>query len=435
MSHRLSFLCVALAAIVAAPAMVTGQVQSHQLDSNWPENLVPGWVSKAPPYYGKELEPTRPASAPSPKYVGTSSAALPADAREVIRLAEGAEWAAAANAGQAFLRRPGIEANDYTWDYVANATAWALIQTGKLTEAAAAHGAAAVRLRDTDTRTAHRLVCAAIQNTRKPADQLKKPAVYQAEVRAHVADRVKRAKDFAEAARKSTSSKTLLYRFKQAYGETRILAAVDPALGQALRQDELRPTADILIGTLVPNEVKRARAIIKELEADFHNPLPHRITGKWNSMLNGLWNQVAETKRLCRVHHYLASLGLASSGQARGPFREAHKILFAQGNQLVWQPIGYARIVNNISQKDLRRRVPWQQTKVSPLDVALAQHSNQSGVGWKQFDNMDGDNFQKMNGNNFQKMDGGWNKMEGNGWKEMGGNGWNQFNGNGWKKP
>ena len=435
MSHRTVVLSVALAAVAAVPVAVHAQGESHQLDTSWPENLVPGWVVKAPPYYGKAVEPTPPGDAAAPSYVSTTTASLPADAQEAIRQAEGGNWKEAAAAGQAFLQRPGIEANDYTWDYVANATAWALVQTGKVEEAAAAHCAAAARLRDGDMRKAHRLIAVALRNSKKPADQLKKPKVYQEAIHAGVADRIKQCKAFAEAARKSTASKTHLYRFKQAYGEARVLAAVDPTLGQTLRQDTLRPAADVLIDVHVPGEVRRAQALVKQLSNHYHDPHPHRITGPWNSWLTGLWNQVAEIKRLCRVHQHLASLGLASSGKARGPFRNAHGLLFAESKRLVWQPIGLARIVNNISQKDLRRKVPWQQTKISPLDVSLAQHTNQSDIGWKQLDNMEGDDFRKMGGNGFQGMGGnGWKNMKGNGWNNMDGGGWNKMNNDAWKK-
>jgi len=90
----------------------------------------------------------------------------------------------------------------------------------------------------------------------------------------------------------------------------------------------------------------------------------------------------------------------------------------------VWQPIGLARIVNDVPQKDLRRRVPWQETKIAPIDAALAIFTNESKSGWRKPEKMTSDGFRKMDGGGFRKMEGGWQKMGDQGWQKMNSGGW-----------
>jgi hypothetical protein len=418
-------LSTVFAATMAATAAAPGQVASHMFGPDTPDVVTPVWVTKPPAYFDRSLEATPPENAAQPSAAGSPST-LPDDARQAIRLAEGANWAEAAAAGKAVLAKPLTHGTDYMWDYVGNATAWALLQTGKKDEAADAHTAAASRIRDTDLRTAHRLVAGILKKTEKPADRLKDPAAYKAELHAHLADRIDRARNLTKAARESTSGKTLLLRWKQAYGEVRILTAVDPDLGRRLRQEHLVPAADALMD-LAAAAMNEGRAAVKRLEDRYHDLYPHRITGEWNSMLHALWHKVEEVKSLCRIHEYLASKNLATGGRARGPFAEAHRLLFAEGNSLVWQPIGFTRFVNDIAQKDLRRKVRWQETPIAPLGVALAQRTTESPQGFRRLDKMDGDDFRTMEG-------GGWNTMDGGGWKTMDGGGWNKMDGGGWNK-
>jgi hypothetical protein len=135
----------------------------------------------------------------------------------------------------------------------------------------------------------------------------------------------------------------------------------------------------------------------------------------------------------------MAAMGLASAGRARGPFEDAHRLLFCQGaNNLVWQPVGFARIVNGLAQKDIRRRVAWQETLVTPLGASASEHTNQSNQGWQRMGKMEkmtGDAWEKMTGEDWERMNGdGWNKMDGSGWNKMDGSGWNKMDGSGWNK-
>ena len=427
--------CVAVLMAVSLASAAWGQVESHMPSKQLPDRLMPGWVSGAPWYAEREVAAVPPPGQANPSVfaltAGQSAAVMPDDAREVIRLAEGRQWAQAAEAGQAVLQKPLTEFDDYAWDYVANATAWALIQTGKVDEAAGAHTAAAARFRDNEMRVAHRLIAVALGQTEKKAAQLQKSDVYRDEIRDRVGDRIQKVKDFAKAAKESSSANSLVFRLSQAYGELRVLGIVDPDLGKQLIENHFKPTADVLVATIVPAELKKGEAIVKALETQWGDRMPNKEYGKWNATVNALWNQVKEIKRVCRIHHHLAGLDLAGSREAAQLFKQAHDLLFVPGTKdLVWQQVGESHMINGIGQKDLRRRVPWQETDIAPIGVAVASRSGESSAGFKK---MDGDSFKKMEGDGFKKMDGGFKKMDGDGFKKMDG-GFKKMDG-GFKKP
>jgi len=431
--------CLAVLAAVSLASLAWGQVESHMPSKQLPDRLMPPWVSGAPAFQEREVNATPPPGQAEPsvfELTATQSAAImPDDAREVIRLAEGSQWTQAAEAGRAVLQKPLTEFDDYTWDYVSNATAWALVQTGKGEEASAAHTAAAARFRDNDLRVAHRLLAVALRQTEKKPAQLKKPDVYRGEVRASVEDRIEKVKNFTKAASESDSANSLIFRLSQAYGELRVLAIVDPALGKQLIEKHFKPAADVLVATIIPAEMKRGQAFVHALDTQWGDRLPNKEYGKWNATVAALWNQVREIKRICRIHHHLAGLDLADSREAAGLFKQAHGLLFVPGDKdLVWQQVGASRMVNGIGQKDLRRRVPWGETDIAPVGVAIAS-GPKSTQGWKKMDKMDGDGFQKMDGDGFKKMDGnGFKKMDGNGFKKMDGGGWKKMDGGRWRK-
>jgi len=427
MVHRGLGLMVAAAAVVMCSA-AEGQVRSHHLGAAKPKVLVPAWVMKTPPYYVREVTPVPPADEEwGPGGPPSAARNMPPEARRVVESAQAGRWAEAAQAGQAFLRKPLTEADDYTWDYVGNATAWALLELDRPAEAAQAHQATADRLRDLDMRTAHRLIAVAIQKAARAGRALKQADAYRRAVRAELAPRIAQCRNYAKAARATDVDSAVLYRLQRTWGELRVIAAADPDLGQELTRSELIPAADTLVTKAIPRLMKEARATAAALKTDFENPLPHRITGQWNARLQALWDKVAQIKRDCYIHTYLAERGFASPGRAEPLFRQAHRLLFATGN-LVWQPIGLARIVNDIPQKDLRRRVPWQETKIAPLDAALAIFTNESESGWRKPEKMTSDGFRKMDGGGFRKMGGG-------GWQKMGDQGWQKMNSGGWTRP
>jgi len=378
---------------VSLASAAWGQVESHMLSKQFPDWLLPAQVSGAPCYAEREIaaEPPAGRSNANAPAAGPSATAMPDDAREVIRLAEGRQWAQAAEAGQTVLRKPLTELTDYAWDYVANATAWALIQTGRVDEAAGAHTAAAARFRDNDMRVAHRLIAAALQQTEKKASQLQKADVYRDEIRESVADRIQKVKDFTNAAKESTSGNTLVFRLSQAYGELRVLGFVDPDMGKQLIENHFKPAADALVTMIIPIEIRKGEAIVDTLETQWGDLLPASEFGKWNATVNALWSQVAGIKRLGRIHHHLASLDLAGSRDAAKLFRQAHDLLFVPGTKgLVWQSIGETRVINGIGQKDMRRRAPWKETDIAPIGVAATGRPGESSTGWKRMENTDG---------------------------------------------
>ena len=432
MRHARRAVCVMVVAMVAAsPAAVCAQVESHMLGPEMPLHPTPGWVLVPPPFWSRQLTPVRPEGAPAPTQASRNPLTMPDDARKAIRLAQEKQWADAAKVGLAVLKRPGTEVNAYSREYVANATAWALIELGNRERARQVHAAVAQQTADPAVARYHRLAAGMLKTTRKRTEDLRDPAVYLAEFRKQLGPHYKEFAKYGKMAGQSESLEGQLGQLSRAYGQLRFIYAADAELGRQLLQEQYRPTVDGLLETLVPDALKQASQIREALNRAYKQVMEAASFPDWNRTLRQLWAKVRLVKQICRIHDHLATTGLATPGQAKGPFEEAHRLLFCQGaGSLVWQPVGYVRIVNGIAQIDVRRRVAWQETTITPLGASAAEHTNQSNQGWQRMgkmQRMDGDDWEKMDGDAWDKMDGdGWNKMDGNGWNKMDGDGWNR---------
>ena len=432
MRHVRRAVCVmAVTMLAASPAAVWGQVESHTLGPDMPLHPMPGWVVAPPAFWTRELAPVRPENAPAPSPAARNPLTMPDDARKAIRLAQDGEWAEAARLGQAVLEQPEKKINAYTRDYVANATAWALIQSSNRARARQVHVRTAHQMPDPAVANYHRLAACMLIRSRKRTEDLRDPAVYVAALRKRLGPYYKEFSKALEMAGHSESIRGRLGQLRRAYGQLRLIYAADAELGRKLIQERYRPAVDDFLETLTPIALKQAREIRGSLLRAYNQVMEASSFPTWNDTVRELWSRVRSAKQICRVHHHLATMGLATPGRARGPFEDAHRLLFCQeASHLVWQPIGFARIVNGVAQQDLRRRVAWQETLVTPLGADASEHTNRSNQGWQRMGKMEkmtGDAWEKMTGNGWDTMDGdGWNKMDGDGWNKMDGGGWNR---------
>ncbi len=440
MRHVRRAVCaVAVAMLAASSAQVEAQVEPHTLGADLPPRPMPGWVVAPPAFWTRELTPARPNNAPAPSAAARNPLTIPDDARKVIRLAQDETWAEAARLGEAVLKRTPKDLNAYARDYVANATTWALLHLDNRERARQIHATVASQMPDPAVAHYHRLAATALKQSKKRTEDLRDPAVLVAERRKHLAPLYK---DFSKALGMAARSEVVsgrLTQLRRAYGQLRLIYAADAALGDKLLKEQFRPAADALLDTLAANRLKRGTAIRASLHRAYKKVMEAEAFPHWNGTVHALWGEVRTVKQLCRVHRHLATMGLATAGRARGPFEEVHGLLFCQGAEhLVWQPVGFARIVNGVSQKDIRRRVAWQETLVTPIGADAGQHTRRSNQGWKdmgKMQRMTGDDWEKMTGDGWDKMDGdGWDKMDGDGWDKMDGDGWDKMDGKGWNK-
>ncbi|MFO8014314.1 MAG: hypothetical protein R6X20_13535 [Phycisphaerae bacterium] len=440
MRHIRRAVClVAVAMLAASAAEAWGRVESHTLGPDLPPHPMPGWVVAPPAFWTRQMEPVRPENAPAPSPASRNPLTMPDDARKAIRLAQDGQWAEAARLGQAVLEQPEKKINAYTRDYVANATAWALVHLNNRKRARQIHTATAAQMPDPAVAHYHRVAAVTLLRSTKRTEDLCDPTVYVAERRKHLAPRYKEFSKALDMAGRSEAVRGRLTQLRRAYGQLRLVYATDAELGRKVLQEQYRPAVDALLDTLAADGLKRGGAIRDSLNRAYKKVMEAESFPDWNYMVQRMWGEVATVKQLCRVHQHLARMGLATAGRARGPFENAHRLLFCQGaSHLVWQPVGFARIVNGVSQKDIRRRVAWQETLVTPLGASASEHSNQSNQGWQRMGKMQkmtGDDWQKMDGDAWDKMDGdAWDKMDGDGWDKMDGDGWNKMDGRGWRR-
>ena len=399
-----------LAALAALTGTVAAKVESRCLPPEMPIVLFPTWVSLLPEVGCQEISAPlaheRAASRSGAAKAVRSLSKIPKESRAAIELAQSGQYTQAATAGNALLKLPGRTYGDFTWDYLANATAWSHIQAGSLKGAEGAHRAAVARIADTAVVQYHRVAADVLRDTKKSAQQLKDYATYQDEMREGLVDRVKTFEENAQLARKVRSAEARLRRLKAAYTELRVLVAADPDIGNASAKATFRKGADGLAGDVIPVLLGEARRASDRLVALYPQMLPEHKFRQWNTEIRTLWNSVRHVKRLCRMHDYLARLKLATRGESERLFRQAHQLLFVPDNaRMVWQEIGHACLLNGIAHRDLRRKVPYQETPIAPIGVTPGGAT--VTAGWKK---MDGDNFEKMDG----KMEGGqFEKMDG----------------------
>jgi len=434
MKNRLS-LWLALAMLAVPSGIAAAKVESRCLPPEMPKTLFPTWVLRLPPVESQEI--SAPLHAPnarngSAKAV-TDLAGMAKEARAAIDLANDGKFREAAMAGGALLKMPSHWYGDYTWDYLANATAWSHIQTGSLKGAENAHLAAVARVVDSAVLQYHRLAAEMLGETGKSARQLKDYPAYRDEITNHLASHLANYERNIKMASQSPLAPARERCLKEAYDHLRVITAADPDKGNELARTSFRDAADGLIKVIAPALLAEARKARDALIQAYTDLLFERQWRTWNSGVTTLHNRVRHVKRVCRIHDYLARAKLANSNDADQIFRQAHRLLFADdGTRLVWQELGDMIVLNGITQKDLRRKVPWQETKIAPFGrVAGSEPPPQ--VGWETMGTMDG-KMQGMNGDGFNKMDdGGFKNMRGDGFKNMGGDGFKKMGGDGFK--
>jgi hypothetical protein len=430
---------MAAAMLLASSANLWGKVESHTLGPDMPPHPMPGWVVAPPPFWTRALEPERPQNAPAPSPAARNPMTMPDEARKAIRLATDGQYEEAARVGDAILKRTAKDLNAYARDYVANATAWAYLHLDNRERARQIHATVASQMTDPAVAHYHRLAAMALRMSKKRTEDLRDPAVYVAELRKHLAPHYTQFKKAVGMANRSEAVRGRLSQLRRAYGQLRLIYASDVELGRKLIDEQYRPAVDALLDAPAADSLKRGGAIRDSLNRAYKKVMEAASFPDWNHMVQCLWSEVSTVKQVCRIHHHLAAMGLASTGRARAPFEDAHRLLFCQGaKHLVWQPVGFARIVNGVSQKDIRRRVAWQETLVTPLGASRSEHTTASNQGWQRMGKMqpmDGDAWEKMNGDAWDKMDGdAWDKMDGDGWDKMDGDGWNKMDGSGWRR-
>jgi len=372
MRRGLQWGCAA-AVVLTLATVAVAQIESRYLPPNRPKDLFPQWVTEVP-YACQEMVPQpTPRSTTVPKRLAKTVSSLdgmPEAPREAIRLAMAGKYREAVAAAEPILKLESTRHDDYTWDYLANAAAWASIQLGDLKAASRAHSAAAIRIIDTDVAEAHRAMAAMLDKTTLPAAELKDYAVFQKEMRKAQADRIKRFTVNVELAQKASSAAARERYLKSAWADLRILLAAEPETGRQLTDTAFRRATDGIASEVIPGLLAHLRAAQGDLgRLIYRHILRERDFHLWNKALQTLWGRVQDVKRFCRMYEHLARMGLATPGRVSGHFKQAHQALFAVGNQLVWQEIGKRILLNDISHYDWRRRVPWQETAIAPLGV------------------------------------------------------------------
>jgi len=387
-----------LAGVVGAvlAGVAAGQVQSHALPPELPMSLLPSWVTVPPPVESQEVSArlwherqraARAAAGGQGAESGPSS--LPAEAREAIRRAESGQFKEAAAAGDALLKLPGNRFSDYTWDYLANATAWACIQAGDLKGAALAHSAAATRINeDAAVGQYHRLAATLLGEAGRSADELKNYAAYQAALRQALAPVQEAFNQSVTFARNQPSAESRLNHLRDAYERLRLLTAADAQAGSEARAS-FRQAAQGLLATDIPAAVRDVREVQTRIGQLLDWGVRQSRSAVWNGEVRTLWLKVQQAKRLCRMYDYLVRLNLAEPGDATGPFRDAHGMLFdPEDRRMVWQEINAIKMLNGVSQVDIRARVPYQETRILPWGAGGTEPTDAQFPGWGKMDPM-----------------------------------------------
>jgi len=427
-----------VAVVAAWSAAAWAQVESHVPPPDRPPVLFPSWVTTLPGFEYQQVSSPLAGEKDKPKDTPGAARDLAKagpEARAPVDLAQAGKYREAAAAGDELLKLPSARYDDFTWDYVANAVAWSRVQLGDLRGAAQAHSAAVARIEDGAVRDYHRTAAAMLETPGLAAAQVKDAAAYREALRKALADRVKAFDREITLARKNTTAVARQRYIGEFYDDLRALTACDPDLAAGAPLTAYRELADGLVLDIIPAMLRDTTQRRDRLVTLYSRLLFQKDVRDWNSGIKTLWSKIRTIKRLCRMHHYMVRLGLATGDDATRLFAEAHQLLFATDDAgKVWQPIGYTRLVDNIPQLDLRCKVPYQETTIAPIGVtALA--TGPQGVGWARMGDMDGSAWNKMDGNSWEKMGGGgWNKMDGSGWGKMDGNGWGKMDGNGWGK-
>jgi len=259
------------------------------------------------------------------------------EARRVVEQARSGTYRAAAEAGDRLLRSPPGRYGDYTWDYVAGATAWSHVQLGQMGAAAAAQS----------------------------PGRLKDPAAYRKALREQLVDRYKVFHRHLELAKSVGSAPRRIANLQEAYKQLRVLLATDADFAQQKALPAFREAADTLCTEAIPDILDSGRQIHRQLSQAQVTPIKGHMWVTWVRLVNSLWDKVREAKRVCRIHDYLRRMGLASSRESERLFREANGLLFTPGSRRhIWNPRGGQ---HGPVSRDIRKVIPCDETQIRPM--------------------------------------------------------------------
>jgi len=182
---------VVLACVLLMPGPVRAEVVSHMPPPGWGDRILPDHVRDLPGRYSEQPVPPLPGETPESAKLPAERTGVPQSpharlesgddlgemdeaARAVVKKARAGDFAEAAEAGRELLEKPRATYDDFAWDLVGNATAWALVQQKDLQGAVEAHRAAARRIEDADVNWYHARMAAALEETAE-ADEASRP--------------------------------------------------------------------------------------------------------------------------------------------------------------------------------------------------------------------------------------------------------------------
>ncbi|HOQ61753.1 MAG TPA: hypothetical protein PKZ08_14100 [Vicinamibacterales bacterium] len=373
-----------IACLLAMAAPLAAQIESHALSRQWPVPLLPPAVVEPPKNVGtNEISmplDDKPVADPAPAANGDPKAAsldsMMSEPKNAIALAQAGKWAEAIAAGRPLLDKPKETYADFTWDYLANAVAWAQIQSDQYAEAVKVHQQAARQVTDPDLNKYHLQAARVISETLTgkarlsndgpllQPDALKDPATLRALLRAAAAEDLAQFKKHIELISKASTPDARVANVKLAYARLRTMKALDPALADETSA-LLRAAVDTLVTDAASKGLEAAAAQHRKVAALISVATRRdELMAKWNPQVLALWSLVAETKRLCRIHDYLKRLGLAGEADSAAAFQSAHQQLFVDGQpQNVYRPMGgrvqyYERGDVRLTAPDYRRIAP-----------------------------------------------------------------------------
>jgi hypothetical protein len=362
------------------------QVQSHVLPADLPTAILPPSVTETPKHTSKELsvplvaeerprgtggspgsgktdapavrdgaldllEGKKPESGSSSGGGGvgdlgnanaTTLAEMTGSPRQVVDLLEKGKLAEAAALGRKLLAlEPGIY-NDFVWDYVAEATAWAAALSGDFVGAAEAHRAGQERVRDPAVKNYHDKAATLMSRgqakdasdaaAREMAAKLVLPESWRQLVLEQVATEQRNARRAIEQMQSARTVEARLNNIKVAWANLRFVYAADPKTGRDLVV-EFKAAADALIVDTEASLLDEARKQHAEVARLQHVPMKPSQIPMWNEQVRKLWGAISEVKRVCRIHDYLSRQTLASPGAAQTAFDAAHQLLYEPGSR------------------------------------------------------------------------------------------------------
>jgi len=378
------------AVLLCGVGATQAQVASHYLPPEWPRKLLPPYVSGQPkvdseqlsaPLFHEmkaaraikvdrdEIEEILSTGSEGPQKQGKPDATTLADMctapKQVVEQALRGEHREAVQAGRKLLGRPKDVYGDFTWDYLASAVGWSLIQLGDLEGAAAAHRSGVAQIDDKDLCQYHIRVARLITSVLNPEgeasdasarltiDELRKPGTIGNQLRRGLRPEVVQVKRSLELTRKAKTAASRLSNLEVAYENLRVIMAIDPVVAGRLLGD-FKSAANTLVSDTAEKMLQKAREQYDVLRLEERKSMRKSTIKAWNREVRKLWDLIAEVKRLCRIHNYLERLNLAGAAFADVPFKAAHELLYAPGEGREVYKLAGGR--NSLGGTDMRRR-------------------------------------------------------------------------------